>query len=94
MDKILIQTGNLLLAEPFMWDAHFRQSVILITDHHADGTHGFVLNRGLGMNINDLLAPFPNFKSEVHYGGPVATDTLHFLHNVGELLSDSQKVCN
>ena len=87
-----IKIGDLLVAEPFMWDSNFRKSVILLTDHHDEGTHGFILNRPLGIPLNDLFAPFPHIDAEVYYGGPVATDTLHFLHNMGELLSDSLQI--
>jgi len=44
------------------------------------------------MKINELLDDFPEFEAEVFYGGPVATDTIHYIHNVGELLDESQKV--
>lgn len=44
------------------------------------------------MNINDLISSFPDFKSEVYYGGPVQTDTIHYLHTRGDLLPNSIKV--
>ena len=44
------------------------------------------------MNVNDLLTNFPDFESEVYYGGPVQTNTIHFIHNVGHILDDSYHV--
>lgn len=44
------------------------------------------------MNINDLISSFPEFESEVYYGGPVQTDTIHYLHTRGDLLPNSVKV--
>lgn len=44
------------------------------------------------MKINDLLASFPEFESDVFFGGPVATDTIHFLHNLGDLLEGSKYI--
>lgn len=44
------------------------------------------------MNINDLISSFPDFESEVYYGGPVQTDTIHYLHTRGDLLPNSVKV--
>lgn len=75
-----------------MLDPYFRQAVVLLCDHHNEGTFGFILNKSVRMNINELLDDFPDFESEVFYGGPVATDTIHYIHNVGELLDESQKV--
>ncbi len=90
--KSTIAKGNLLVAEPFMLDPYFKQSVVLLCDHHSEGAFGFILNKSVRMNINELLDDFPEFESEVYYGGPVATDTIHYIHNVGELLDESQKV--
>ncbi len=44
------------------------------------------------MNIQDLISSFPDFECEVYYGGPVQTDTIHYLHTKGELLPDSIQV--
>jgi putative transcriptional regulator len=87
-----IQNGSVLIAEPFMWDINFHRSVVVVTDHHDEGTHGFILNKPLEMKVNDLLFEFPAFEANVYYGGPMAHDRLDFLHNVGDLLSDSIKV--
>jgi putative transcriptional regulator len=44
------------------------------------------------MTISDLVADFPKFNAPVFYGGPVQTDSLHFLHNVGDLLEGSKRI--
>ena len=87
-----IKAGNLLAAEPFMLDPNFKRSVILLCEHHPSGTLGFILNKPIRMTINQLIVDFPDFGAEVYYGGPVQTDTVHFIHNVGDLLEGSQKV--
>jgi putative transcriptional regulator len=92
--KINIQTGKLLIAEPFMLDPNFKRSVILLCEHQEDGTVGFILNKSVNMKITDLLAGFPDFDAEVYFGGPVQTDTIHFIHNVGDLLSNSYPVAD
>jgi len=89
-----LQTGKLLVADPFMLDPNFKRSVVLIADYHPQSTIGFILNKTVKMNINQLVADFPEFESEVFYGGPVQTDTIHFLHNKGDLIKDSLKVNN
>jgi len=92
MNEQKIQAGKLLIAEPFMMDANFKRSVVLLCDHHPDGTLGFILNKPLSMNIMELIADFPEFESEVYYGGPVATDTIHYIHNAGGILDDSLEI--
>jgi putative transcriptional regulator len=44
------------------------------------------------MNIGDLIEDFPEFESEVFFGGPVQTDTIHYVHSVGDLLEGSRLV--
>ncbi len=67
----------------------------MVTDHHEEGTHGFILNRPLDIKINDIFEDsFPELDAYIYEGGPVSTDTLHFLHNVGDLLSDTHKVAD
>ena len=85
MDDIIIQTGKILLAEPFMMDANFRRAVILLCDHHEEGSLGFILNKPLKMSVDELIADFPEFDAEVYFGGPVATDTIHYIHDKGSL---------
>lgn len=86
--------GGLLIAEPFMIDPHFKRTVVLLTEHAKDGTVGFILNKGLDMKIADLVGDFPEFDAPVFYGGPVGTDTIHYIHNVGDLLESSHEVGN
>jgi putative transcriptional regulator len=87
-----LESGKLLVAEPFLTDPNFKRGVILLCDHQEDGSFGFILNKPIEMNISDLISSFPEFESEVHYGGPVQTDTIHYLHTKGSLLPDSIKV--
>ena len=86
-------TGKILIAEPFMIDPNFKRSVALLCDHtNEEGTVGFILNKPLGLRINELIIDFPSFDTEVYFGGPVQTDSIHYIHNVGELLENSTKV--
>lgn len=86
--------GKILIAEPFMIDPNFKRSVVLMCEHAEEGSLGFILNKSLGMKINELIADFPQFNATVYYGGPVQTDTIHYIHNAGELIDDSMKVMN
>ncbi len=92
MNNLKSYTGKILLAEPFMMDPNFKRTVTLICEHTKEGSIGFVLNRRLQVSIDELIEEFPDFHSPVFYGGPVQEDTVHYLHNVGDLLEDSQKI--
>jgi len=89
-----VKSGQVLLSEPFMQDPYFRRSVVLLCEHHDEGSIGFILNKSIDMPLNDLMSEFPKFEAEVFYGGPVQTDTLHYVHNIGDLLDDSVKVAD
>ncbi|MEO0340680.1 MAG: YqgE/AlgH family protein, partial [Bacteroidota bacterium] len=87
-----LQSGIVLLAEPFMLDRYFRRSAILLCEHNEEGSIGFIMNRPLDLNIDGLIQDFPEFEAEVFYGGPVGNDTIHYIHNLGDLLEDSVKI--
>ena len=86
--------GILLIADPFLKDPNFLRTVVLLCDHTTDGSFGFVLNKKIEQTLNELLVNFDDFKLPVYYGGPVQTDTIHFVHQYPELIPDSVKVSN
>lgn len=93
MMKFDVHTGSILIAEPFMQDPNFRRSVVLVTDHNEDeGTVGFIINKPLTVKITELVEDFPDFDAFAYYGGPVATNTIHYVHNVGMLLDESTEI--
>lgn len=87
-----IQRGKILLAEPFMADPNFKRTAVLICEHDQEGSVGFILNKPLEVRIDELIEDFPEFDTEVCLGGPVQTDIVHYVHNVGDLLEGSIKV--
>jgi len=87
-----VKKGRILLAEPFMLEPNFNRAVILLCEHELDGSLGFILNKPLEMTVNELIADFPEFDAPVFYGGPVQTDTIHYIHNAGELIDDSKRI--
>ena len=85
-----LKSGKLLLADPYMQDPHFKRSVILLSDYsQSEGVVGFILNKPISKKINSLIDDFPEIESPVYYGGPVAPDTLHYVHDVGDILDGS-----
>lgn len=87
------QTGSLLAAEPFLEDPNFERSIILLTDHKDDeGSIGFVINKPLDINLDDIVIGFPSLDTNVFHGGPVQQDNLYFIHNKGDLIPGSQPI--
>jgi len=84
-----LESGNILIAQAFTDDAYFGRTVLMIAEHNKDGSVGFVINKAIEPKMNELIVDFPTFEGIVYYGGPVATDTIHYLHNVPLLLEDS-----
>jgi len=72
--------GNLLVSEPFLNDPCFKRTVVLLSEHNEEGSTGFILNKPTDMNFNDGVTDFPDFNAPLYFGGPVNTDTLHYLH--------------
>ncbi len=87
-----VKVGDLLVAEPFLNDPNFKRSVILLCHHDKEGSLGFVLNHKMKVKFNELVNNFPKFDADVFAGGPVQTNTLHFIHNVGDLLEGSVRI--
>ena len=93
MNSIDVKKGNVLLAEPFMVDTNFKRTAVLLCDHsQTDGTVGFILNRKYKAKVGDLVPELEEFDAPLYLGGPVQRDTLHYIHNVGDILDESQEV--
>lgn len=84
LSKTRPEAGKILISEPFMLDRHFRRSVVLIVEHSDQGTVGFVLNQETDVTLPDVIPGFPMFDARIRIGGPVQTDTLHFIHRIPE----------
>jgi len=91
-ENLIPNQGRILISEPLLSDSYFKRSVVLITEHSEEGAVGFVLNKSIDIPLNEILADFPKFKAKVYVGGPVAKDTVHFLHTLGELVPNSVHV--
>lgn len=91
-ENLLPKQGRILISEPLLTDTYFKRAVVLITEYSEDGAVGFVLNKSIDISLNDVLSDFPDFEAKVYVGGPVAKDTIHFLHTLGELIPNSVHV--
>jgi putative transcriptional regulator len=91
-NKVAPKKGSVLVSEPFLQDTYFKRSLVLLTEHSKDGAVGFVINKPLDVKFNEVMNNFPNFNAVVSIGGPVSTNTVHYLHNVGDLIPNSIRI--
>ena len=78
--------GKVLISEPFLYDHIFGRSVILLIDHTQEGTMGLVMNKPLPLFLNNLLKELDCPEDiPVYKGGPLSTDTLFYLHTLGNI---------
>jgi putative transcriptional regulator len=87
-DKIP-EKGKILISEPFLPDTFFNRSIVYLTDHSAQGSVGFILNKKLDINISSAVAGFEGWDENLNMGGPVAPDTLHYIHSLGDIIPKS-----
>lgn len=90
--KLKPAKGRVLIAEPFLQGPYFNRSIIIITEHSKEGSVGFVLNKSSDMYPDEVIEDLFNFKGELYIGGPVASNTLHFIHSLGSLIPGAVKI--
>ncbi|MCX6223234.1 MAG: YqgE/AlgH family protein [Bacteroidia bacterium] len=88
----LPQKGRVLVAEPFLKDSYFKRSVVLLTEHNNEGTLGFVLNNPINFQVDEIISDFPAINSLISIGGPVRTDTIHYIHTLGNVIPECEEI--
>tara|TARA_B110000858_G_C17700073_1_gene425486 strand:- start:378 stop:962 length:585 start_codon:yes stop_codon:yes gene_type:complete len=92
LNNLKPKKGRLLLAEPFMDDNHFARSVIYMCEHNKTGSYGFILNNNLNIKLDEIIPDIEIPNISVHYGGPVNSSNLFFLHQLGDIIENSVKI--
>jgi putative transcriptional regulator len=75
--------GKILIAPPAVKGNFWHKTVVLVTENHAHGSVGFVLNKRSQMTVKEfgeqlgIRLDLPGF---VYLGGPVNVKSLSFLH--------------
>ncbi|PJJ75082.1 putative transcriptional regulator [Thermoflavifilum aggregans] len=86
-------SGTFLIADPFLKDPNFARTVVLLCEHQAEGSFGFVINRPFQQTLNELLPDAEDMQSiPLYFGGPVQPDTVHFIHQYPDLIENSYEV--
>ncbi|ERI85482.1 YqgE/AlgH family protein [Bacteroides pyogenes] len=85
-NNVVPARGKVLISEPFLRDTTFGRSVILLIDHSNEGSMGLIINKQLPLCLNDIIKEL-KYEDEIplYKGGPVATDTLFFIHTLPDI---------
>lgn len=84
--------GTILISDPFLKDPNFQRTVVFLCDHREEGSFGFVINRRFDQTLDQLIPDLEGHAVPVYYGGPVQTDTLHFIHTMPEVITGGQEI--
>lgn len=81
--------GKLLISSPEIAGDLFDKSIILICEHDANGTMGFIINKPLiDVNVGTIWANLgyeeknlPSANGDVFMGGPLASNAMFVIHS-------------
>ena len=93
-NNLLPAQGSILISEPFLQDAYFQRSVVLLVEHNTQGSMGFVLNKKRDLMVNTFFPELEEYPEiPIYLGGPVSANRLFFIHSLGDLIvPDSVKI--
>jgi putative transcriptional regulator len=86
------QKGRILIAEPFLPGSYFNRAIVFLVAFSDKGAVGFILNKKVDFPIHDIITDFPEFNAQVYIGGPVATDSIYYIHKLGNQIKGSIQV--
>ena len=87
-----IQNGSFLIAHPTMLDDTFFKSIILITHHNSEETIGLIINNPSKIKLYEIIDDLPKSDFPVYIGGPVAKNSIHYIHDLGDAIPNSIKI--
>ena len=92
LNKLKPERGRIMIAEPLMLDPFFKRAVVLLCEHSDGGSFGFILNKFVDVDFNELVEDFPSFEGRISLGGPVQQDNLFYIHTLGADISASFEI--
>lgn len=89
--------GNLLISPPSVRGNFFQKTVILLTEHHSNGSVGVVLNKTSKVSLkefarqNNVMLDVPGY---AYIGGPVNVKALTMLHTNDWVCANTLRINN
>lgn len=81
--------GKLLISDPFLDEDYFRRSIVYLCEYNKEGSFGFVVNNFISISLHDLDENFPEVETQISLGGPMETNSLYFIHTLGDKIQNS-----
>lgn len=86
-NDILPQEGSILISEPFLQDAYFQRSVVLLIEHTQEASMGLVLNKQTELQVNSFFPELEELpEMPIYLGGPISPNRLFFIHSLGSAI--------
>ena len=90
--KLVPRKGRIIISEPLLSGNFFGRSTVLLVEHSANGSVGFILNKPLEAKINELFIMPTGYIPQLFVGGPVGGDSLFYIHTLGNQIEGSTLV--
>lgn len=88
-----LRIGSFVLSQPFLADDVFKRTVCLMCAHSKEeGSFGFILNKPTEFVVSDFIEELDELAMPVYFGGPVASDSLYFVHDNSLQIEDAQEI--
>jgi putative transcriptional regulator len=88
--EVLLKPGMQLYADPRMDDPFFSRALLTVSSFSpTEGAMGFILNRPMDLDLNQLVEERIIDQVPVWYGGPVDNSRLFFMHQAADLIPES-----
>lgn len=86
-NHVLPNQGSILISEPFLQDAYFQRSIVLLIEHTKKESMGFVLNKKTNLFVNTFFRELSDSPEiPIYLGGPMDPDHLFFIHSLGDII--------
>lgn len=89
-NSITPNRGKILISDPFNNGNIFERSVVFLCNHDDEGSFGFIINKPIRISMKGLEDQLPETIVTAYQGGPVETDSLFYLHTLGDEIKESQ----
>jgi putative transcriptional regulator len=86
------RSGLFLLSNSTLSDPNFFRSVVLLCEHTREGSFGLVMNQPIPFKLSEGVPGLTGWDAPLYRGGPVQTNSLHFVHGREDLDLGSLKV--
>jgi putative transcriptional regulator len=79
-----VNIGGILIAKPFWDEEAYKRSVVLVTEHDADGSRGIIINKETTVTVREAL-PDIDSSMYIYFGGPASSRMISYIHMIPQI---------